>query len=149
MLLAGVFIKARHDARARQPYVLPPLRPRRPRRHWRDVVRQRRARPLLSGLGIALAVQAAGLADLWAVVIPLGVGAWWWSPRDWPWSWLVPVGSGILGVAWGTAGAGLLRLFPGHIVLVGTLWAGAAAALACGAQLVRTLFDGTHGAERR
>jgi len=148
MLIGYAIVKARHDARKRPSYVPPPRRLRRERWHWREVVRQRRARPLLSGLGIALAVQAAGLADLWALLIPLGFCAWWWSPRDWRWSWLVPVGSGILGVAWGIAGAGLLRPFPGHIVLFGTLWAGAAAALACGAQLARTWFDGTRGAER-
>lgn len=93
-------------------------------RHEAD---QRQARPWLGSVGVALAVSAVLLVGLDFAVPLLAVCAWWWCLRM-PLAWLLPLGLGVLGVAWVTIGAGLIAVLP--LPTAGLIWASTAAALA-------------------
>jgi hypothetical protein len=95
---------------------------------------QRQPRPWLGSVGIALAVSAVLLAGLDLAIPLLAVCAWWWCLRM-PLAWLLPLGLGVLTVAWVTIGAGLIATLP--LSAAGLLWASIAAFVAMAGALAR------------
>lgn len=93
-------------------------------RHEAD---RRQPRLWLGSVGIALAVSAVLLVGLDFAFPFLVVCAWWWCLRM-PFAWLLPLGLGVLTVAWVTVGAGLIAVLP--LSVAGLIWASIAAALA-------------------
>jgi hypothetical protein len=93
-------------------------------RHEAD---QRQPRPWLGSVGIALAVSAVLLVGLGFSFPLLAVCAWWWCLRM-PLAWLLPLGLGVLTVAWVAIGAGLIAVLP--LSAAGLIWASTAAVLA-------------------
>jgi hypothetical protein len=94
---------------------------------FREQADQRQPRLWLGSVGIALAVSAVLLVGLDFALPLLAVCAWWWCLRM-PLAWLLPLGLGVLGVAWVTIGAGLIAVLP--LPTAGLIWASIAAALA-------------------
>jgi hypothetical protein len=80
-------------------------------------------------VAVPLAMVAASLAALFWLWLPLALLAWWWAPRDWPWTWLLAVQAGALGAMWAFAGADLLAIYPDQRPLVELLWTGFAVLL--------------------
>jgi hypothetical protein len=94
---------------------------------FRQEADQRQPRLWLGSVGIALAVSAVLLVGLDFTFPLLAVCAWWWCVRM-PLAWLLPLGLGVLTVAWVTVGAGLIAVLP--LSAAGLIWASIAAALA-------------------
>jgi hypothetical protein len=100
---------------------------------------QRTARPWLGLVGMALAVSAVLLTNDGLALPVLAVCAWWWCPRD-RFGWLLPLGTGILTVAWVSVGSGLITLLP--LSTAGLLWTSWAAGLAVLAAAASAVTDG-------
>lgn len=94
------------------------------------VVAARKPLPWLGLVGTPLAITAALASDVWWALVPLGVCAWWWSPRVWGWEWLVALQTGAVGAAWATLGAVSLGTWPQHRAVIGAVWIGSAVVLA-------------------
>ena len=99
---------------------------------------QRQARPWLGLVGIALGSTAVLLTDVPVLLPLLAVCAWWWCARE-RFAWLIPIGAGVLTVAWVTVGVGLIALLP--LSTAGLLWISLAAAFALLATAVRTITE--------
>jgi hypothetical protein len=79
-------------------------------------------------LGVPLAIIACLLAN--PLMTPLAlVAAWWWSPRDRGWEWLVAIGRGVIGTEWALLGANGLAAFPQDRLAVVLCWVQGAAML--------------------
>lgn len=98
----------------------------------------RPARPWIGVVGIGLATSAALLSDLPLATPALAMCAWWWSPRE-RFAWLLPLGAGLLTVAWVSVGADLMTLLPRPNAAL--LWTASAAWAASLAQLGRALTE--------
>jgi hypothetical protein len=92
----------------------------------RASVHSRVALPHLAMPGVPLAMVAAILAEQWWALPTLAVCAWWWTPRDPNWGWLVAVAWGAVGGEWATLGAGALAAFPDNRLATGVGWVVAA-----------------------
>jgi hypothetical protein len=103
-------------------------------RWFHEQADQRQPRPWLGSVGIALAVSAALLTELYVALPFLALCAWWWCPRM-RFGWVLPLGAGVLGTAWVTVGLGLIALLP--LSLAGPVWAWIAAILATSSALAR------------
>jgi hypothetical protein len=86
-------------------------------------------RPWLAVVAVPLAMLAAVLVGLWWTWLPLLVGAWWWSPGS-RWTWVVACEEAIVGALWAYTGAINLASLPSHRLVVGTVWASFAGAVA-------------------
>jgi hypothetical protein len=62
---------------------------------------------------------AAGTANQWAVLIPLVVLAWWWSP---PGTFWVALQLGLIGIEWAFVGAYALAQVPQHAGVIAAMW---------------------------
>jgi hypothetical protein len=96
----------------------------------RAAVATRDDRPWLGAVAAPLAITAVVLACEWPLLIPLSGLAWWWAPRPWRWSWLLPVQAGLVGAEWAYVGAVFLGGYPAARPLIATCWSGTAAAFA-------------------
>ena len=99
----------------------------------------RHVRPWLAFYAVPLALTAAidtvagldGAPLLTQLCVPLAVAAWWWSPHEeFRWTWILPLEAAAFTVGWSMAGAYSLAYWTQKRLLVGTLWAGAAAMIA-------------------
>ena len=97
--------------------------------------RARRQRPWLGLVGVALAVTAVVLVGQLWLLLSLALCAWWWCPASWRWTWLIPLGAGLVGVVWATVGSALLAVFP--LSAAGLLWGASAVGLAALGAVVR------------
>lgn len=97
----------------------------------------RRARPWLGLVGLPLAVAAALPAGQWWALVPLGVCAWWWCPRDWGWEWLTAMQMGLVGGAWASVGADALVTWPDHRGLILAIWIDVAGVLGVASAVAR------------
>ena len=104
----------------------------------------RRPRPWLGMVGIALAGTAVLVVGDWWLLVPLAACAWWWCPRQWPATWLLPLMCAVVGAAWVSVGIALLDALP--VPVAGTVWAALAAGLAAVGAWFRTLGDHPEGA---
>ena len=100
--------------------------------------------PWLGMVGIALAGTAVLVVGDWWLLVPLAACAWWWCPRDWPATWLLPLMCAVVGAAWVSVGVALLDALP--VSVAGTIWAGLAAGLAAVGAWFRTVGDDPEGA---
>ena len=97
----------------------------------------RLTRPWLGSVGVALAVSAVVLTDIDIALPVLALCAWWWCVPE-RFAWLVPLGAGVLTVAWVTVGTGLIAILP--LPTAGLLWASFAAAVALLGAALRILL---------
>jgi hypothetical protein len=97
----------------------------------------RQARPRLANLAVPLGITAAIMSERWWALLPLGVCAWWWAPRDSGWEWAVAIGRGLIGAEWALVGSYALGAFPDKRAVVGAAWVLAAVLLAASAKLAR------------
>jgi len=107
-----------------------------------DLVESRWPRPWLGMVAVPLEATACILVGYYNHVliwtfIPLAVAAWWWCPRESRWIWLLALQGGCVGAEWAFVGAAALAVFPNHLLLVGVIWGGFAAALAGTCAFVR------------
>lgn len=79
-------------------------------------------------LGLPLAITAACMTQP-LLVFPLGVCAWWWTPRRWGWEWTAVMGLGLVGTEWALIGANAIAAFPAQRLIVEVSWVLSAAAL--------------------
>lgn len=84
----------------------------------------RRTHTLLANIAVPLGIAAAIGSDQWWAVLPLGLCAWWWAPRDSGWEWVVAIGRGLVTAEWALVGAYALAAFAPERVVVGAIWAG-------------------------
>ncbi len=54
--------------------------------------------------------------------VSLALLAWWWTPADDPWAWLLGVMEGIVGVVWAYVGIALLAADPQDPLTVELPW---------------------------
>jgi hypothetical protein len=107
------------------------------------LARSRRPRRWLGLVGVALAVTAVVLlGDLW-LLPPLAICAWWWCPTSWRWTWLIPLGAGLVGVLWVTVGSALVAVFP--LSAAGLLWGASAVGLAVLGAVFRNVMRDRQG----
>ena len=99
---------------------------------------QRQARPWLGLVGVALASAVVFLTNVPVLLPPLAVCAWWWCPRE-RFAWHIPIGAGILTLAWVMVGVGLIALLP--LSTAGLLWISLAAGFALLGTVVRTITE--------
>jgi hypothetical protein len=85
----------------------------------------RQARPMLTTLGIPLAIIASTLAQPWFLPC-LAACAWWWSPRRSGWGWAGVLARGAIGAVWALAFSESLAALPTCMDLVGLAWIAAA-----------------------
>jgi hypothetical protein len=97
----------------------------------------RQMRPRLANVAVPLGVTAAIVSEQWWVLVPLGVCAWWWAPRDSGWEWALAIGRGLVTTEWALVGAYALEAFPDKRAVVGAGWVVAAVLLAASAKLAR------------
>lgn len=97
----------------------------------------RRTRPRLANVAVPLSVAASIMSEQWWALLPLGVCAWWWAPRNSGWEWAVAIGRGLITAEWAIVGAYALGAFPETRVIVGAVWVLAAVLLAASAKLAR------------
>lgn len=107
----------------------------------RTQAEQRSSRPWLGIVGIAIAVSAVLLTSVGVLLPLLVVCAWWWCPRE-RFVWLLPLGAGLITVAWVTVGAGLMAILPRPSADL--LWMASAAWFGDLAVLVRILAERRH-----
>ena len=82
----------------------------------------RHGRPWLALVVVPLGMVAVTMAlPLWWDV-PLALLTWWWAPAADPWSWLLGVMEGIVGVVWAYVGVDLLAAEPQDSFIVGLPW---------------------------
>jgi hypothetical protein len=84
----------------------------------------RQTRPRLANVAVPLSVAASIMSEQWWALLPLGVCAWWWAPRDRGWEWAVAIGRGLITAEWALVGAYALGAFPANRAVVGVIWAG-------------------------
>lgn len=84
----------------------------------------RQSRPRLANVAVPLGIAEAIMAGQWWALLPFGVCAWWWAPRDRGWEWVVAIGRGLITAEWGMVGAYALVAFPAKRAVVGVMWAG-------------------------
>ena len=101
----------------------------------------RQPRPWLGMVGPALAGTAALVVGDWWLMPPLAACAWWWCPREWPFTWLVPVMCAPVGAAWVAIGRALFTTLP--VPLAGLAWASLPAFLAAVGAWFRTVGAGS------
>ena len=112
---------------------------------WAEVAARRHHRPLLSLVGVPLAVVAAvSMFQFW-LVVPLLALSWWWAPADWPWGWLLAVMEAGFGVQWVYLGAILLDAFPHERIVIGVVWAGYAGLIAVAGMVNRRTTGRRYG----
>ena len=104
----------------------------------------RRSRPWLGMVGVALAGTAVLAVGDWWLLVPLAACAWWWCPREWPATWLVPLMCAVVGAAWVSVGIALLNALP--VPVAGAVWAALAAGLAAVGAWFRIVGDDPEGA---
>lgn len=97
---------------------------------FRALLARRKCRPRTAMISVPLTMLAGWLTQQWWTIIPLGLCAWWWAERTWPWTWLVAVESGAFGSLWAYSGATALAQFPAYRIPIALGWIGIAAALA-------------------
>jgi hypothetical protein len=97
----------------------------------------RQTRPRLANVAVPLSVAASIMSEQWWALLPLGVCAWWWAPRNSGWEWAVAIGRGLITAEWAIVGAYALGAFPERRVIVGAVWVLAAVLLAAIAKLAR------------
>jgi hypothetical protein len=113
--------------------------------HWADIAARRSHRPLLSLVGVPLAIVAAvSMFQFW-LVVPLLALSWWWAPADWPWGWLLAVMEAGFGVQWVYFGAILLDGFPHLRIVIGVVWALFAGLIAVAGMVNRRLTGRRYG----
>jgi hypothetical protein len=95
---------------------------------------------LLAVIAVPLAMNASGLEALWWVWVPLLLGAAACTP-EWRWSWLLTLQLGVGGTQWAFAGASALVTWPGHLPIIGAIWAGVALSFAAAAKDHRRYRD--------
>ena len=98
-------------------------------------------RPWLGMVGLALAGTAVLAVGDWWLMAPVAACVWWWSPREWPATWLVPVMCALVGAAWVAIGRALFLALP--VPLAGVVWASLPAAVAAIGTLFRTVGAGS------
>jgi len=99
---------------------------------WAAMVRswsKRKSRLWLAWVAVPLAMNAAGLTDLWWLWLPLLGLAGLWSP-SWRWNWVLTLQLGIVGTEWAYVGVSALVAWRTQRALVGTIWAASALAIA-------------------
>jgi hypothetical protein len=89
----------------------------------------RHERLWIAYVAVPLAELATGLLRMWWTWPPLLACAWGCAPR-WRWAWVLSLELGFVGVVWATAGIAALAQLPTQRVVVGTVWAASALALA-------------------
>jgi hypothetical protein len=97
----------------------------------------RQTRPRLANIAVPLSVAASIMSEQWWALLPLGVCAWWWAPRNSGWKWAVAIGRGLITAEWALVGAYALGAFPERRTVVGAVWVLAAVLLAASAKLAR------------
>jgi hypothetical protein len=102
----------------------------------------RAARPWLAMVAVPLGVTALGAlasinSPLLVGILVLSGAAWWWSPREHRWTWLLVIQSGLVGAEWAYDGATALSEWPSDRVVVDLGWCGFAVALAACSLFVR------------
>lgn len=80
-------------------------------------------------VAVPLAELATGLLRMWWTWLPLLACARACAPR-WRWAWVLSLELGFVGVVWATVGISALAQLPTQRVVVGTVWAASALALA-------------------
>lgn len=100
-------------------------------------VNARKTRSRLANVGIPLGIAASIMSTQWWALLPLGVCAWWWAPRNSGWEWAVAIGRGLITAEWALVGAYALGAFPERRAIVGAVWVLAAVLLAASAKLAR------------
>jgi hypothetical protein len=107
-------------------------------RHWAlSSVDARQTRPRLANVAVPLGITAAIVSEQWWAMLPLGVCAWWWAPRDSGWEWAVAIGRGLVTAEWALVGAYALGDFAAERAVVGMIWAGIPTMLAVYKRLVQ------------
>jgi hypothetical protein len=106
-------------------------------RHVLVKVAARTSRLRLANIAVPLGIAPAIMSDQWWALLPLGVGAWWWAPRDRGWEWALAIGRGLITAEWALVGAYALAAFPDKRAVVGAAWMLAAVLLAAIAKLAR------------
>lgn len=107
------------------------------RRQMRFGADTRQARPRLASVVVPLGIAASIMSGQWWALLPLGVCAWWWAPRDHGWEWIAAVGRGLITAEWSLVGAYALGAFPDVRAIIGASWVLAAVLLAVCAQVTR------------
>lgn len=107
------------------------------RHHARFSADARQTRPRLANVAVPLGIATAIMSEQWWALLPLGVCAWWWAPRDRGWEWAVAIGRGLITAEWALVGAYTLGAFPETRAYVGAVWVLAAVLLAASAKLTR------------
>lgn len=97
----------------------------------------RQTRPRLANVAVPLGIAASVMAEQWWALLPLGVCAWWWAPRDHGWEWITAVGRGLITAEWSLVGAYALGAFPDMRVVIGASWVLAAVLLAACAKMMQ------------
>lgn len=92
--------------------------------------------PWITLVAVPLAMNAAGLLQLWWLWPPLLALGYLGSP-SWRWSCLLTLQLAVIGTEWAYVGAMTLRTWPDHRVEIGFIWAGTALALAIAGGLSR------------
>lgn len=99
----------------------------------RTAVRQswlaRHDAPWICFVAVPLAMNAAGLMQIWWLMIPLIACAVIVAP-SWRWSWVLTIQLGLVGTEWAYLGCMALVMWPDHRYLIGLFWAGVAIGLA-------------------
>jgi hypothetical protein len=95
----------------------------------------RAARPWLAMVAVPLGVTAVGAlasidTPLLVCILVLSGAAWWWSPREHRWTWVLAIQGGLVGAEWAYDGATALSLWPSDRLVVDVAWCGFAVALA-------------------
>jgi len=102
-----------------------------------DGAASRKPRPHLANIAVPLGMTASVVGQQWWTLIPLGLFAWWWAPRDWGWEWAVAIGRGIISAEWAVTGAYALQAFPDARSAVETSWLLSVVLLAAYAKVLR------------
>lgn len=97
----------------------------------------RQTRPRLANIAVPLGIAASIMSEQWWAMLPLGVCAWSWAPRDRGWEWAAAIGRGLITAEWALVGAYALGAFPEKRAVVGVAWVLAAVLLAASAKLAR------------
>jgi hypothetical protein len=82
-------------------------------------------------LGVAAAGALVPINDVaLAGLLVLSAAAWWWTPREERWTWLLVIQAGLVGAEWAYDGATALSRWPTDRPLVALSWCSFAVALA-------------------